>query len=229
MLIATWNLQWAIPGTSRESRMRHELATHNCEILVLTEASLETAPQDGYVVSAAGSWGYEPQFPSHRKVLLWSRNPWTVVDPVGSDRLPSGRFVVASTETSLGLLRVMGVCIPWKDAHVRTGLKNRLPWEDHMRFIHGLSEFLGSTTESLVLAGDFNQRIPTRFVPSEVGAALATMLDRFDVPTSSAEHSLIDHIALTADLKGHLVSILPKSDSFGSLTDHVGVIVKVRR
>ncbi len=70
-------------------------------------------------------------------MLLWSKRPWSVVDPAGSEALPSGRLVAGITQTDLGPLTVVGVCIPWRDAHVRTGRKDRDPWQDHESWLSG--------------------------------------------------------------------------------------------
>jgi hypothetical protein len=39
------------------------------------------------------------------------------------------------TDTPIGPIRFVGVCIPWRDAHVRTGRRDRAPCEDHLRFL----------------------------------------------------------------------------------------------
>ncbi len=97
-----------------------------------------------------------------------------------------------------------------------------------MRFIDALADRLHVSNQPQVLAGDFNQRIPARSVPADAAKALGGLLAGFDVPTSSAELSLIDHVALAGGLTGELTGVLPKSDSVGPLTDHVGAVVKVR-
>jgi endonuclease/exonuclease/phosphatase family metal-dependent hydrolase len=224
--IATWNLEWSIPGTGRDDRIRGVLEHLEVEVLVLTEASTETVPPDGYVVSAHGDWGYNPKIDSHRKVFMWSRQPWTQVDTVGSDEMPAGRFVAATTQTSIGSIEVIGVCIPWKDAHVRTGAKNKKPWEDHLAFLSGLQGHLSTRTGPLILAGDFNQRIPSRGAPPIVAQSLNDALGGLVVATETrGQHALIDHVAHTRDLDCKIIQLLANADSLGRLSDHTGVVV----
>jgi len=52
-------------------------------------------------------------------VVLTSNEPWNDVVTEGPDGMPPGRFVTGVTHG----VRVVGVCIPWADAHVSTGRK----------------------------------------------------------------------------------------------------------
>ena len=122
--IGTWNTNWAKPGTERGRCVAKRLAAPGCDLLCVTEGYAGILPASGHLIDAGSDWGYAAA-EGRRKVLLWSKRPWFDVDPVGSDALPGGRFVAATTETVLGLLSVVGVCIPWRDAHVRTGRKDR--------------------------------------------------------------------------------------------------------
>ena len=51
--------------------------------------------------------------------------PWAAVDIGISSALPAGRLVAGTTLTALGPLTVVGVCIPWRDAHMPSGRKDR--------------------------------------------------------------------------------------------------------
>ncbi len=228
--VATWNLEWAIPGSGTESRIRGILEGLEADIMVLTEASTQTVPTGGHIISADGSWGYSPKHQTHRKVFLWSKTPWEDVDQIGSDRLPPGRFVAGTTTTRLGVTRVIGMCIPWKDAHVRTGSRNRAPWEDHRTYIRGVREILSDARASVVVAGDFNQKIPRKSAPHDVAEELLEALGNLQVATvSSGADALIDHIAHSTDLKGRIIATLPRSDEMGRLTDHLGAVVELSR
>ena len=66
-----------------------------------------------------------------RKVLVWSKRPWSAVDMGISGALPGGRLVAGITLTALGPLTVVGVCVPWRDAHVRSGGRERSQWQEH--------------------------------------------------------------------------------------------------
>ena len=118
-------------------------------------------------------------------MLLWSKRPWSVVDPAGSEALPSGRLVAGITQTDLGPLTVVGVCIPWRDAHVRTGRKDRDPWQDHESWLSGFETLpYRRATERTVVLGDFNQRIPGRSQPKRVYEALLRAFDGLTVATT---------------------------------------------
>jgi hypothetical protein len=95
----------------------------------------------GHWISADPDYGYS-QPGNRRKVMLWSRSSWSSVDRVGSTRIPGGRFVSGTTATSIGPVTFLGVCIPWRDAHVRTGRKDRSGWEDHSAYLMGLKRLL---------------------------------------------------------------------------------------
>ena len=109
--IGTWNVNWAKPGTERGRCVAKRLAGPGCDLLCVTEGYAGILPAEGYLIDAGPDWGYTAA-EGRRKVLLWSKRPWSGVDPVGSDALPGGRFVAGTTETGLGPLSVVGVCIP---------------------------------------------------------------------------------------------------------------------
>ena len=59
--------------------------------------------------------------------------------------MPPGRFVFGVTQTSLGGVAVIGICIPWfgSRTEARRKLERRVPWEDHEQYLAGLAEVLG--------------------------------------------------------------------------------------
>ncbi len=171
-----------------------------------------------------------------RKVMLWSREPWSDVDPVGSLDLPSGRFVIGCTSTSIGPIRVVGVCIPWRDAHVRTGRCDRKPWQDHSDFIFHLGKLLSQLDDStpIIVVGDFNQRIPRIAQPMQVFDQLQNALaDRFQVVTagvlSDVNEQSIDHAALSRYLTAsELQTFNGTSEDSQHLSDHFGLSLQIR-
>jgi hypothetical protein len=228
--IATWNLEWARPGSKTEQRIQGILDSLDADILVLTEASIETVPQGGYVVEAEGSWGYKPKHPSLRKVFMWSKNPWSDVRTAGPDNMPGGRFVAGKTITPDGPVTVIGVCIPWRDAHVRSGMRNQSQWEDHCSFIESLQPILGSAKPPFVLAGDFNQKIPRTTAPRDVSDLLLEACKGLSIVTeSTGDVALIDHVALSGGLVGNLIQVLSRVDEVGKLTDHIGAVVEYEK
>ena len=164
--LATWNVEWATPGTRRGDRVAAVLLDL-ADVMVVTESTLGVLPP-GHVVAGGDDWGYRVDDPTRRKVALWSRWPWRDVDPVGHPDLPPGRFVAGSTDTPIGEVRVVGVCVPWAGAHVSTGRRDRRQWEDHERYLRALPEVLAGQPRPLVVAGDLNQRLPRSRQPESV-------------------------------------------------------------
>ena len=227
--IGTWNTEWAKPSSIRGNIISEKLAASGCDVLCVTEGFAEILPDGGHVIDAGKDWGY-PIYKGRRKVLLWSKQPWTpYIDAVGSADLPGGRLVAGITETLSGIcLTVVGVCIPWSGAHVRNGRKDRRLWQDHEVWLAGFEKLRSRIPESrTIVLGDFNQRIPRKYTPLRVGKALECAFDGFSFATEgelSAGHTLIDHIAHTPDLTRRGFAIWDKNSVDGThLSDHFGV------
>ena len=226
--IGTWNTYWAKPGAERGRRVADALAAPGCDILCVTEGYAGILPVGGHVIDAGPDWGYRTQ-EGRRKVLLWSKRPWSDVDPAGSDALPGGRFVAGTTETVLGPLSVVGVCIPWRDAHVRTGRKDRGAWQDHESWLTGFAALpYRRAGERTVVLGDFNQPIPRRRQPKRIYAALRDAFAGLAFATAGelagTPELAIDHIAHTADLVlADDIRIWPKLSAGTRFSDHIGV------
>ena len=231
--VGTWNVWWAKPSLKRAPLVAAILSAPDCDVLCVTEGDAGILPKDGHVIDAGTDWGYSipKASPGRRKVLLWSKRPWTpVFDPLHA-QLPGGRLVAGATETPIGKITVVGVCIPWSGAHVFTGGRNRLPWEDHRAWIVGFDWLYFGEGPTIVL-GDFNQAFPRVRTPPLLNQALQDALQKrglrvvtegfLDPPTpavgdvpgpSQVELSdakpgdvsaqLIDHIAHSEDLDLH--------------------------
>ncbi len=227
--IGTWNTEWAKPGSPRGNIISDKLNATDYDVLCVTEGFAGILPDEGHVIDAGPDWGY-PLRKGRRKVLLWSKLPWTPhTHAIGSEQFPKGRFVAGVTETPSGAcLTVVGVCIPWSHAHVNTGSKDRKPWQDHKRWLAGFEklrcQFVKSRT---VILGDFNQRIPRTWVPHKVHDALLRAFEGFEFATAGkldGEQTLIDHIAHTPDLVQDSLEIWHKKCAGGTrLSDHLGV------
>ncbi len=225
----TWNTEWAQPGSAKGRRVAAELAKPDCDILCLTEAYAEVLPGGGHVIDAGSDWGYRTQ-KGRRKVLLWSKRSWSQVDSVGSDRLPNGRFVAGTTQTDAGPLQVVGVCVPWRDAHVRTGRKDRKPWQEHEKWLTVFETMaIARAEERTIVLGDFNQQIPRKWARKLAHQALLRAMAGFTFATSGhlegASHPVIDHIAHTPDMTliGN-IGVWPKRNEHDRpLPDHFGV------
>ena len=141
LTVATWNLEWATTGSHRGQQARSVLDEIDADILCLTEIYPDMLTNDHNTILADSDYGYE-RSDGRRKVALWSRFGWTEVDQHGSVGMPGGRFVAARTNTDIGPLRIVGICIPWAQAHVQTGRRESLPWAEHLAFLDGLHKYL---------------------------------------------------------------------------------------
>lgn len=228
--MTTWNTEWATLGQSRGLRIANVLAQTNSDFIVITEASRSLLPAQGPIAEGSDDWGYEVADKERRKVLLWSRFPLQDIDRVGHTKLPSGRFVAATALTPLGRVRVVGVCIPWSGAHVSSGQRNRTRWEDHNTYLVALRSFLAGIQEPLILAGDFNQRIPRHRQPTQSFDLMMHAIEGLVVHTSDQkELPLIDHIATSQHFTSTSIRTIEKHDGLGTLSDHRGVLVDLRQ
>ena len=235
--VGTWNTNWAAPDGALGIRVSTALALRDCDILCVTEGSEGLLPTQGHVIDGGTNWGYFVRPPDRRKVLVWSRAPWTEEDCVGSEALPGGRFVKGVTETPVGTLTVLGVCIPWHDAHVRDGRRDRTRWQDHRAWLEEFQHLpYRDATERTVVLGDFNQRIPRTWtgVPADVYELLRRTFRGFKIATAGELRGVggpvIDHIAHTSDLtRSGDIEIWPKRNDEGeTMSDHFGVCARLR-
>ncbi len=179
----------------------------------------------------AGDWFNQDE----RKVLIWSKQPWTASAISSSADIDQSRYVTAATETPVGEVTVLGVCIPWHMAEVthRTGRK-RKPWELHLDYLEVLAELLAGTEGPVVVAGDFNQQVP-RAKYGNRAAALAlesafeplAILTRGTVP--GCDRQGIDHIAVSEDLRPISVAGWRNKVNGNRMSDHDGAVVEVRQ
>ena len=226
--VATWNVEWATPETKTGKRIQRIIELIDADIFVLTEGCKELMPE-GFMLDGGTDWGYESTDERRRKVLLWSRYP--LVDASDGDgfQLPGGRLIAATVQHPAGEIRIYGVCIPWRDAHVRTGRKDRTPWEDHSTYLDGLWQLVQQADAPLVVAGDFNQRIPRVSQPVIVAEQLSRSMDGLQVCSAlPLEKPLIDHIAVSREFIATNVELIPDHDSEGRLSDHRGVIAEFK-
>ena len=142
-----------------------------------------------------------------------SKNKWTEVNQIGSKEIPTGRFISGVT----GGIRIIGICIPWRFAHVSTGRKDRKPWEDHLSFIKNLS----FSNEKTINLGDFNQNIPKKNQPEKVFSSLHKMIDGFNLLTSNI--GLI-HIVISNDLKAESIQKIATENN----SDHDGINCSIK-
>ena len=229
MSLLVWNIEWATPRSKRGAAIQGIIADLQPDLICMTEGTAAMLPDDGHTIEGSADYGYVAPG-ERRKVLLWSRSHWTDVDRVGDEQMPGARFIGGTT----GGIRVVGVCIPWRDAHVRTGRKDRKPWQDHLAYLAGLRRVLEATDGPAVVAGDFNQRLPRRRQPKTVHEALMgamgsswRIISAGVVDDDGAD--LIDHVAVSPDLDGRVTGTIPRVTPHGvRLSDHPAVLVEIR-
>lgn len=225
LTVATWNTQWATLRTDRGSRVAAKLGSTGADIIVVTEGTRDLLPANGQVVDAGADWGY-PLKPDRRKVVIWSRSPLSL-ETVGTSGAALGRLAVATVSTKAGAVRIIGVCIPWRDAHVNTGRSDASAWSEHLHYLDQLEDLLAALDRSVptIIAGDFNQRIPRFRQPVRVANRLAEVLAGWTTHTAgdlpNGPH--IDHIATDDRLACLSANDWSGTDTMGRLSDHAGV------
>ena len=228
-------MEWATPR--KRDAIRDRIARWGADILVVTEGDHGVLPAGGTAVDGGTDWGYRVPKPERRKVILWSRWPIRDVSTQVPAGVRSGRLVDAVVEGPAGPIRVLAVCIPWRDAHVRTGIDaHGEPWREHRAFVAHLGELIARhpSGQPLVVMGDFNQRLPRTRQPEDVHATLVSALGPLAVATAGAtpprglSRQELDHIALSPGFVVEDVWGVDRHDSTRLLSDHDAVLARVR-
>lgn len=234
--LATWNVEWATPR--KRNAIRDRIAAWTPDILVVTEGDHGVLPPGGHATDAGSDWGYRVGQPERRKVILWSVWPMERVSTDVPAGVRTGRLVDAVVQAPGGPVRVLAVCIPWRDAHVRTGIHpHGVPWREHTAFVSHLERLIADhpADAPLIVMGDFNQRLPRTRQPVDVHAQLVTALGDLQVITAGA-HPLpglsrqeVDHIAVSGHFTADRVWGVDRHDGERTLSDHDAVLALVRR
>ena len=144
--------------------------------------------------------------------------------------MPPGRFVSGVTQTSVGDVTVVGICIPWSASRVRWTTVKRRMWEDHGAYLAGLTEVLRRMpAKRLIVIGDFNQRIGQRGnTPSHLRSALQRAFPSgmtiATVAVGFHGRRSIDHIAVSADMAAEYLGVIDNVHGNTRLSDHFGVV-----
>ena len=227
LTLATWNVEWATPRN--HAPITERIAAMNADILVVTEGDAGVLPAGGTHLDGGTDWGYRNTKPDWRKVMLWSRHPMRAIEGEGPAKV-LGRFTMAQINTPVGDVTVIGVCIPWRDAHVRTGRRNAEPWGEHMAYLKHLGTVIRRHRDQpLIVMGDFNQRFPRTRAPQEVFDAINDALDGLAVLTAGQLPGLtrqdVDHIAVSDHFGPQQVWGIDRHDDSGRLlSDHDAVL-----
>ena len=225
--IVNWNVKWA--KRHREEVLRR-IDDHSPDLICLTETHTDSLPREGHQIESEADYGY-PIKEGRRKVVLWSKSPWLDADSVGHSELPPGRFVAGRTVCDLGEVTVIGVCIPWSMAHVKSG--RRKVWEDHIAYLDGLDHILESLgRDQIILVGDFNQRMSGRLARKDAAKRLQEVVSKkLEIATASVTFSgkeTIDHLAHTRELMADDVEAISNQTEGGELSDHFGVALTLQ-
>ncbi|WP_168068563.1 endonuclease/exonuclease/phosphatase family protein [Sphingomonas kaistensis] len=232
--IATFNCEWRRTQSGDASLIRERVFYSGVDIVCLTETHHDFMDDCGGYTVASTSMLTGVGTKTRRKVLLWSRTPWCDVDTSGPPGIPEARYVAATTQTSLGAIRIVGVVIPYSFAGVQYGEVKLRPWELHIQYLDALDASVSAEPTRTVLLGDFNQRVPRKHQPSRVFKRLEEVLiSRFELATAGALHPLrrqsIDHICVSKDLSPVEVSTIDNERPGGGLiSDHFGVRTLVK-
>ena len=234
MKLVNWNVEWAGPKSPRTAEMLSRIDSHDPEIVCLTEAHKELLSRSGHSITAQADYGYAVS-EHRRKVILWSRGPWGQVDDLGLDSLTPGRFVSGVTQTSLGDVTVMGICIPWfgSRTEAKRGSERKLRWQDHEEYLAALTELLcHAPTNRLIVMGDFNQVIgegsrARRDLREPLMNAFPSGMRIITADLVFEGRKSIDHIAVSEDLA--VDSLYPISNVQGDrkLSDHFGIVAEI--
>ncbi len=238
MKVVNWNVEWATPGAARSPYILDSLTEHSADIVCLTETDRRLlSAWEGHTITARPD-PRKTATNDQRKVMLWSRREWTDVDDFGDAALPPGRFIAGTTETPSGSVTVIGVCIPWHNANVNVGAKNKALWKDHSAYLRGLASILThEPSRPLIVMGDFNQQIGQRRRPyppvsHPVRAELQETMQAGGPPgltIATAGLGLrarraIDHIAISPELSAVSLTTIDNIDGDRRLSDHFGVV-----
>ena len=219
MKLVVCNTEWA---TGKKKKLLNEIIfDYSPDIVCATEVKKDFFLKEGNIIFSESNYGYNTV--DKYKVSLWSKKPWTAINET-LPHAPSGRFLSACTEADSALINIIGVCIPWKSAHVSTGMKNKKIWEDHVAYIDALNEYLASDTHSKqIVCGDMNQRIPIAKQPELVFNKLTNLLRNHKIITTGIipkiETVSIDHVAVKRFDVKEMFGVSKIQDGI-ELTDH---------
>lgn len=214
LTVKLWNIEWAPLTGKRVQHIRSLLGKFDPDIICLSE-SYEDFLSDGHIIGSDPDYGYNLK-PRRRKVLLWSKRPWTKSTRGIESELPPGRFVRGVTESPIGPVDISGLCIPWFHAHVRSGKKNRKAWQDHAQYLDALPRMIAGGEYPQLILGDFNQTHHRRRAPEALHRQLfGNILENLKLLTGGGkpDERLVDHVAVSPQLKGNIIGRLPKQSA----------------
>lgn len=230
--VVTWNTEWREPRSRDGILIRDRLNAVNPDIVCLTEAHVDfLADWGGFIAEGGTDWG-GPAHGTRRKVILWSRYQWNDIDNVGSTSLPPGMFIKGMTDSGAGPVTVVGIVIPFHLANVTSGRRDRKMWGDHRQYLNALQGIIDALPPRSIVLGDFNQRIPSTWVPEQYQRMRASAFKKMHIATTELRGPdgklSVDHIAYGQDLLTQGEQIISNFAEEGrKISDHFGVVVQL--
>ena len=105
--ISCWNSDWATPNSKRG---KYFIDKFDSDIICVTEGYESLLPRDGYIISSNEDYGYQIT-KGRRKVILWSKSKWTDIDQIGSEKIPTGRYISGITNGIKIIAGIVIVCV----------------------------------------------------------------------------------------------------------------------
>lgn len=239
--LVNWNVGWATPRSRKWRRdgILGRISSHSPDVICLTETDIGLLSKDqGTIYPQIDRVSERHGRKNRRKVLLWSKKPWSQIDYVGHGSLLPGRFVSGVTETSLGEVTIVGICIPYGMSRVRDSEVKRAPWQDHEEYLDTLKGVLDeiygrASRERMIVMGDFNQKMgPGSRAPLRLRSMLKSVFPPgMSIVTEELEFREkrgLDHIALSQDLAAESLSVIGNiADNGKCLSEgHFGVAAR---
>ncbi len=233
MNIINWNIEWRRGSNRHGAAMRARITSLDPDIVCITEGHTDFLENDFHPIFSDEDYGY-PIRQGRRKVALWSKKPWREINAVGSADMPRGRFISGVTDSVVGPLHCVGVCIPWSHAHVTGGRKDAKAWEEHLGYLEGLARYLrGIEKQRLIVMGDFNQMVPRTRAPKKAYEKLMDALPpqlsiETTGPIPDVDKQTLDHITISSDLSvSGLTGLSNYSPTGERLSDHFGISLSI--
>lgn len=169
---------------------------------------------------------------SERLVVLWSKSPWRKLD-VPDQISQLGGAVMGETTVSGARITCLCLCIPYHMAKLDHEPVTR-PWAHHIAFLELLTPWIREVCAlietPLIVAGDFNRRVPRTWGPIEAYNALENCFAPFEFATAGPlppiQTQTIDHVVHHGDLRAIKSWLIDRHDARGKpRSDHDGVVV----
>jgi hypothetical protein len=170
----------------------------------------------------------------HQQILTRERSSFGDVVECKFEGSAIGRIVAATTTIPSGPARVIGVCIPYHAANTRRITNPMKLWSEHRYYLTELAKFVLQQTSSipLIIAGDFNQRIPNAFPPKDVQLSLLNSLGQTRLLTGGEigeqKTQVIDHLSASSHFQLEGLEIVePTLIGKTAVSDHKGVLLRL--